>query len=104
MKIRNPEWKHDYYHVNNSFNVVEKEGVDNYPHNNDKYNIQFSKQHLECGGGLNFTCRDNGFFVAPRDRLYSKHYIPIVKEKRKYNEDYLLRTSMFGKTWVDEKR
>lgn len=50
---------------------------------------------------MNFTARDNGFFQKPKDLLYSKHYIPIVTEKRKFNEDYELRTSMFGKTWVD---
>ena len=28
IKNRNPEWKHDYYRISNSFNVIEKEGVD----------------------------------------------------------------------------
>lgn len=103
IKIRNPQWKHDYYRVNNTFNVVHKQGVDQFPHNNKKYNVQFLDKTLE-GGSLQFTAKDWGLFTKPKDELYSKHYIPIVTEKRKYNEDYELRTSLFGKTWVDFKR
>lgn len=48
--------------------------------------------------------KDTGLFPKPQEVLYSKHFVPLVKEKRKYNEDYELRTSMFEKTWVDHKR
>ena len=46
MGGRTPNWKHDYYKINNSFNVVEKEGVDSFPHNNHKYNVQFLDRSL----------------------------------------------------------
>lgn len=61
--------------------------MDVFPHNNKKYNIQFLDKTLQ-GGGLDFTSQDNGYFVKPTDELYSKHYVPIVTEKRKYNEDF----------------
>lgn len=77
IKNRNPEWKHDYYRISNSFNVMEKEGVDQFPHNNRKYNVQFLDKTLQ-GGGLQFSAKDWGFFHQPADKLYSKHYIPIV--------------------------
>lgn len=103
IKSRNPEWKHEYYRISNTFSVAEKEGVDEFPHNNKKYNVQFAEKTLE-GGTFNFPSQEKGYFTKLRDSLYSKHFIPIVVEKRKLNEDFELRTSLFGKTWVDHKR
>ena len=28
LKSRNPEWKHDYYKINATFNIAKKEGID----------------------------------------------------------------------------
>jgi hypothetical protein len=53
---------------------------------------------------LKFPTKPLGYIGRPEDKLYSKHYKPIVKDKRSFNETYELRTSMFGDTWVDEKR
>ena len=77
--------------------------MEQYPHNNKKYNLQFLDKTL-AGGTLHFPTQKIGYFPKPRDELYTKHYRPIAVEKREYNEDYELRTSLFGKTWVDEKR
>lgn len=63
---QSPEWKHDYYRVNNSFGKYEQEELQEFPHNNKKYNIQFLDRTL-TGGGLNFTVKDNGFFPKPKD-------------------------------------
>lgn len=77
--VKNPEWKYDHYRINSTFSVNEKyRGVEEFPHNNKKYNTQFLDKTLQ-GGGLNFTARDNGFFPKPKDRLYSNHYKPIVQ-------------------------
>lgn len=45
-----------------------------------------------------------GYFQNPQDSLLSEHYKPIVAEKRSLNETYELRTSLYGDTWVDEKK
>ena len=56
------------------------------------------------GGTLHFPTKNIGFFPKPEDDLYPKYYHPKVIEKRAFNETYELRTSLFGKTWVDDKR
>ena len=45
-----------------------------------------------------------GYFQNPQDSLLSEHYKPIVAERRSLNETYELRTSLYGDTWVDEKK
>ena len=54
--------------------------------------------------GLKFPRSESGKFKQPADNLYSRHYRPIVKEKVKYNEDWELRASLFGKVEMDYKK
>lgn len=78
LNIKNPEWKNDHYRINSSFHVSEREGVDEYLHNNTRQNIPLLDRALETGA-LDFSVKDQGFFPKPKDKLYSKHYIPIAR-------------------------
>jgi len=39
--MRRADWRNDHIKANNTFSVFEKKGLDHFPHNNDKYNVQF---------------------------------------------------------------
>ncbi len=43
---RRSNWKEDFYKVNNTFSIFPKRELEHYPHNNDKYNVQFLERSL----------------------------------------------------------
>ena len=38
---RRGHWKQDFYKINTTFSVFPKKELESFPHNNDKYNVQF---------------------------------------------------------------
>lgn len=54
--------------MNNTFQIPKKEGVDRFPHNNEKYNVQFLNRSLKGEGkqsikiGLKFPVKETGYF------------------------------------------
>ena len=47
LSARKKDWKYDFYKTNDNFSRPVQEQMEEFPHNNRKYNIQFLEKNLK---------------------------------------------------------